>query len=121
MASHLGLSSDEIAEIGGFSETFARDLLAGLRLFPEDVRLALLDIQDDIDVIADHLVARAEEGEAAICMFRTNQQLRDQTNIPGRGQAAGGFLGPYRIAALTAWDSLQQAGIEVQLLFVEEG
>lgn len=115
---NLGLSSRELAEIGGFSDRFARDLIAGRRPYPADVQEALLDIQDDIDVLTDLIEAEVEEGQGVIWMFGTNEELRTKLPaMPARGHAAGGFLGPYRIAALTAWDALCEQGIDVDILF----
>jgi hypothetical protein len=117
---NLGLSSRELAEIGGFSDKFARDLLAGKRPFPPDVVEALHLLQDDIDVLTDGIVEDIHEGQGAIWMYRTNADLRRHTNIPGRGKAEGGFVGPYRIAALTARDALSDAGIDTVILFFDE-
>lgn len=118
LANNLGLSSRELAEIGGFSDRFARDLLAGRKPFPADVQQALLDIQDDIDVLTDSIEADVDEGQGVIWMFGTNEELRlHLTSIPGRGEAAGGFIGPFRIAALTAWDALKERGIDVDIIF----
>jgi len=118
LANNLGLSSRELAEIGGFSERFARDLLAGRRPFPADVQQALLDIQDDIDVLTDSIEADVEEGQGAIWMFGNTEDLRLHfPAMPGRGKAAGGFIGPFRIATLTAWDALKERGIDVDIVF----
>lgn len=120
LAHNLGLSSREMAEVGGFSDRFARDLLAGNRPVPKDVQTALLEIQDDIDVLADSIEADVNEGQGVIWIFRTNTDLRAKfPQMPGRGQAAGGFIGPYRIAALTAWDALRDGGVDVDLLFAQ--
>ena len=120
LAANLGLSSRELAEVGGFSDRFARDLLKGARPFPKDVYEALLDIQDDIDVMTDSIVADVQEGAGAIFVFQTNEQLRHEfPQWPGRGDASGGFVGPHRIAALTAWDALKEEGIEVDILFFD--
>lgn len=120
LAHNLGLSSRELAEVGGFSDRFARDLLAGKRPVPKDVQDALLLIQDDIDVLTDSLEADVQEGEGAIWIFRTNADLRENfPAMPGRGHASGGFIGPFRIAALTAWDALRDQGIDVDLLFFD--
>ncbi|WP_417538302.1 hypothetical protein [Marinomonas sp.] len=114
----LGLSSRELAEVGGFSDRFARDLLAGRRPFPVDVQEAIQEIEEDIDVLTDSLVADVEEGEAVIWMFGTNEELRAAfPQMPGRGQSTGGFIGPFRIAALTAREILNEQGIEVDILF----
>lgn len=119
LAHTLGLSSKDLAEIGGFSDRFARDLLAGRRPFPEDVKQALLDIQDDIDVLADSMEGDIEDGmQAAIYVFRSNQELRKGFPAwPGRGKASGGFVGPMGIAAMTAWSALRDRGIDVDIIF----
>ncbi len=121
LAHNLGLSSRELAEIGGFSHRFARDLLAGRRPFPADVAHALLDIRDDIDVLTDAIEADVDEGEGVIWMYGDNAALRiARPDIPGRGAAAGGFIGPFRIAALTAWDALREQGVDVDILFRDQ-
>ncbi len=118
LTSNLGLSSRDLAEIGGFSDRFSRDLLAGRRPFPRDVQEALLDIQDDIDVMADAIEEDVLDGAGAIFVFRTNNELRELFPAwPGRGKALGGFVGPHRIAALTAWDAVQNMGIDIDILF----
>lgn len=120
LAANLGLNSRELAEIGGFSDRFARDLLAVRRPFPSDVREALLDVQEDIEVLADALEEDVREGGAMIFMYGDNAALRKaRPDIPGRGKAAGGFIGPYRIAALTAWDALRENGVDVDILLAE--
>lgn len=121
LTANLGLSARDLAEIGGFSDRFARDLLAGRRPFPKDVAEALLDIQDDIDVMADAIEESVRDGDGAIFVFRTNAELRQLfPQWPGRGKALGGFVGPHRIAALTAWDSLKNDGIYVDILFAHD-
>lgn len=117
----LGLSVNDLAEIGGFSDRFARDLVAGRRPFPQDVKDALDDLDDDNDVIVDEIVADVQEGAGAIWIFRTNAELRQYfPDWPGRGKAAGGFVGPHRIAALAAADILSDDfGIDADLLFFE--
>ncbi|ANT39928.1 hypothetical protein RGUI_4117 [Rhodovulum sp. P5] len=120
LAHTLGLSSRDLSEIGGFSDRFARDLLAGRRPVPADVRQALLDIQDDIDALTDSIEADVSEGEGVIWLYGTTADLRAaRPDIPGRGAAAGGFIGPFRIAALTAWDALRERGIDVDILFCD--
>jgi hypothetical protein len=120
LAHNLGLSSREVAEIGGFSDRFARDLLAGRRPFPHDVAQALLDIQDDIDVLTDAIEADVLEGQDVIWMYGDNAALRAaRADIPGRGKAAGGFIGPFRIAALTALDALRERGVDANILFAD--
>jgi len=114
LASNLGLSSRELAEIGGFSNRFARDLIAIRRPFPKDVCEALNDLEDDIDVLTDEIRSEVMEGQGVIWMYRDNADLRSsRPDIPSRGSASGGFIGPYRIAVMTAWDLLRAEGIEV--------
>lgn len=119
LAHNLGLTSRELAEIGGFSERFARDLLAGRKPFPKDIQKNLLDIQDDIDTLTDQLIAEVHEGGGHIVTYRTNDELRNaRPDIPERGHAQGGFLRPYGMAALAAMDFLKEEdGIDVDILF----
>ena len=119
-AANLGINSRELAELGGFSERFARDLLAVRRPFPADVKEALNDLQDDIDVLADDIEGWIDEEVAFIHMYADTAALRkNRPDIPGRGKAEGGFIGPYRIAALTALDTLKQRGIDVDILLLD--
>jgi hypothetical protein len=117
----LGLSARDLADLGGYkSDRYPRDLLKGLRPFPQDIQNALLDIQEDVEVITDTLVLQVEEGDGAIFVFGTNAELRENfPEWPGRGKAAGGFAGPHRIAALTAREILKERGIDVDILFYE--
>lgn len=116
----LGLTTRDLAEIGGFSDRFARDLVAGRRPFPQDVKIALDDLDDDSDVIVDEIIADVQEGAGAIWIFRSNDELRAHfPDWPGRGHARGGFVGPHRIAALAAADQLAAGGIEVDLMFID--
>lgn len=116
----LGLTVRDLAEIGGFTERFARDLVAGRRPFSEDVKAALDDLDDDGDVLVAGIIADVQDGAGAIWIFRSNSELRAHfPSWPGRGSAKGGFVGPYRIAALAAADQLCADGIEVDLLFYE--
>ena len=95
LAHNLGLSAREVAEIGGFSDRFARDLMAGRRPFPHDVAEALLDIQDDIDVLTDAIEADVAEGQGVIWMYGDNAALRAaRPDIPGRGARGGGIYRP---------------------------
>lgn len=120
LTANLGINSRELAEIGGFSDRFARDLLAIRRPFPADVQNALNDLQDDIDVLTDEMEAAVAEGQGVIWMYRDNDDLRAaRPDIPRRGKALGGLIGPYRLAALTAWDALKSQGIEVDILLAE--
>ncbi|MDO5648925.1 hypothetical protein [Paracoccus sp. (in: a-proteobacteria)] len=115
----LGLTASDLTEIGGWSgPRMAQHIMSGTRPCPADVLEALEDIQDDLETITDELVARVEAGEAAIYVYRDLDQLRqDWPHWPGRGKAAGGFLGPFQIAAHTAAAMMDENGIEVELLF----
>lgn len=115
----LGLSAKDLAEIGGFSEQTARAYLRGAVPFKPDVIEALEDIQDDCDTITDLLTSRVrDDGAPAIYVYPTTAALREaMPEWPGRGHAAGGFPGPQRIAALTAFKALASDGIDVDLRF----
>jgi len=116
----LGLSVNDLAEIGGFSDRFARDLVAGRRPFPADVKDALDDLDDDSLVLVDEIIADVQEGAGAVWVFRSNADLRQHfPDWPGRGKAGGGFVGPHRIAALAAAEQLSAEGIDVDLIFYE--
>ena len=120
LAASLGLSSRDIAEIGGFSDRFARDLVGGRRPFPQDVKDALDALDDDSDVIIDKIITDIQEGAGAIWVFRSNSELRQHfPDWPGRGSASGGFVGPHRIAALAAADQLSSEGVDVDLIFYD--
>jgi hypothetical protein len=92
------MRSKDLAELGGFSDRFARDLLAGRCPFPADVQDALELLEDDVSVIADVLVELDE-----LVAFRTNKELRAVfTQWPARGKSSGGFVGPHRVAVISA-------------------
>lgn len=113
----LGLSTADLAEIGGVAPRTAQYWLSGRdnrgfeRHVPDDVAEAILAFDDDVDVIADHLADQAQLLEIdAIPVYRSTEDLRcARPDIPGRGHAAGGFAGVWRIAALAAWDAVGQA------------
>jgi len=116
----LGLSVRDLAEIGGFSDRFARYLVSGGHPYPEDVRDALDELDRDSDMMVDTIVADVRAGAEAIWIFRTNEDLRAHfPDWPGRGHAPGGFVGPHRIAALTAADQLAAEGIHANLIFFD--
>ena len=121
LAHNLGLSAREVAEIGGFSDRFARDLMAGRRPFPLYVAQALRDIKGDVGALTAAIEADIAGGNRIIWMHGNNAALRAaRPDIPGRGGAAGGFIGPFRIAALTAWDALGERGLDADILFRDQ-
>ena len=112
----LGLTVNDLAEIGDFSDRYARDLFAGKAKFPEDVRNALHDLDDDSDVIFDEIIADVQEGDGKVYIFKRNDDLRQYfPDWPGRGHALGGFVGPHRIAAMAAVKHLRSEGVSVDL------
>lgn len=117
LAAALGLSSKALAEIGGFSDRYARDILSGKANCPADTLEALQLLQDDVDVLTDSFVADAHEGSPVIWIYGSNSDLRASTNIPARGKAAGSFVSIMKIAAITARDALDAEGIEVEIRF----
>jgi hypothetical protein len=100
MCSYLGLSARDVAEIGGFSERFARDLLAGRRQFPMDTRNALFDLHEDFRTIVKAGKEDVLQGQTAFYIYRTNEQLRAS---PVGQIWPGGFVGPYRAAMFEVW------------------
>lgn len=117
LAAALGINAKALAEIGGFSDRYARDILAGKANCPADTLEALQLIQDDIDVMTDSFIADVTEGAPSIGIYGSNDLLRANTNIPARGQAAGGFASTMKIAAITARDALKEDGIDVDIFF----
>jgi sugar/nucleoside kinase (ribokinase family) len=120
ICSFLGLSARDVAEIGSFSERFARDLLAGRRPFPPDTRVALEQQVLDWDAIRQAIILEIEAGERTFYIYRTNEQLRASQMgkaLNATGKAAVAFVGPYRAAIFAAWRAAQSKGIEVQLVF----
>lgn len=120
LCSFLGLSARDLAEIGGFSDRFARDLLAGRRPFPSDTKHALEQLLGDFENIAIAMILEMKDGSRTEYIYRTNEQLRASPVgrvWPARGKSSGGFTGPYRAAVFRAWREMRDQGIEVQLLF----
>ena len=115
----IGITASDLAEIADWSGLrMAQHVLAGSRRCPDDVLEALEDIQDDIEVITDALIEAIEAGDAAIRIYRETEHLRREwPHWPGRGKAAGGFLGPYQIAAHTAAAMMDERGVEVDLIW----
>jgi hypothetical protein len=120
MCSFLGLTARDLAEIGEFSERFARDLLAGRRPFPPDTQHALEQLLGDFDTITKTFILEFKEGEQTIYVYRTNEQLRASPvgrMWHARGKAAGGFVGPYRAAIFAAWRATLTKGVDVEIIF----
>ena len=74
--SYLGLTARDLAEIGSFSERFARDLLAGRRPFPKDVQETLRVLFEDLVNIRQVMYEQADTEDPTIYIFRTLEQLR---------------------------------------------
>ncbi|SFZ82895.1 hypothetical protein SAMN02983003_1336 [Devosia enhydra] len=100
MCSYLGLSARDVAEIGGFSERFARDLLAGRRQFPMDTKKALFELHKAFQGLVKVGKQRVLEGQTQFYIYRTNEQLRSS---PDSELWPGGFVGPYRAAMFEVW------------------
>ncbi|WP_170607948.1 hypothetical protein [Ruegeria arenilitoris] len=127
MCSYLGLSARDVAEIGGFSDRFARDILAGRKSFPQDTKSALHTLLfGTFDTIVKAMKQDVRNGVRVIYIYRTNEQLRASPDgkIWGPvGKAPGGFVGPYRTAAFEVyrWASDPTAGqsTPIELMFPE--
>jgi hypothetical protein len=120
LCSFLGLTARDLAEIGEFSERFARDLLAGRRPFPPDTQHALEQLLGDFDTITKTFILEFMEGKRTSYVYRTNEQLRASPVGKvwrARGKAAGGFVGPYRAAIFAAWRATQSMGADVEMIF----
>lgn len=109
----------DLAELGGVTDRQARRWMTGASPVPLDVVEALELLHDDVEVLTSSMIADVDEGSAVIWTYRTNEDLRAACpEIPGRGKAAGGFVGCHQIAALTAMESLDvEEGIEAEIRF----
>ena len=76
VCSYLGLTARDLAEVGDFSERFARDLLAGRRPFPKDVQSKLVELRRYVAMILEAMYQDVVSGDTTIYIYRTNQQLR---------------------------------------------
>lgn len=126
MCSYLGLSARDVAEIGGFSDRFARDILAGRKPFPEDTKAALNQLIVDFSRIVEALKLDVRDGVKVLYIYRTNAQLR--ASPVGKiwravGKAEGGFIGPYRAAAFEVYrwsaDVKESQATPITLIFAE--
>ena len=121
LATALGLSTADLAEITGYGKTFMRDAIDGKVELHDDVKDALVELQDDCDVIADSLHQNAQEGHSVLVTYSSNELLREQMpQWPGRGEAAGGFASVHRVAAREAREALASEGIYVDIVFAEQ-
>ena len=121
LATALGLSPAELAEITGYGKTFMRDALAGKVALHDNVKEALVDLQSDCDVIADRLFESANEGHSVLVTYSSNDLLREHIpQWPGRGEAAGGFASVHRVAAREAREALASEGVYVDIVFAEQ-
>ncbi len=123
MCSYLGLSARDVAEIGGFSDRFARDLLAGRRPFPSDTKQALFALHTAFRDIVRAGKNEVTRGANLLYTYRTNEQLRASSaaaNWPVVGAAEGAFVGPYRAAMFEIWRWAAEDRLKpVSLVFAE--
>ena len=75
LCSYLGLTARDLADIGSFSERFARDLLAGRRPFPRDVQKDLLALYADLANIQQVMIEQAATEDSTIYIYRTLEQF----------------------------------------------
>lgn len=116
VCSYLGLTSRDLAELGSFSERFARDLLAGRRPFPKDVQMKLLELRRDVAAIREAMYRDVVAGDPTVYIFRTNQQLR----CSPVGQVwPKAYLGPYRVAAFEVMQRCLRENHRISLVFAE--
>ena len=116
LCSYLGLTARDLAEIGSFSERFARDLLAGRRPFPKDVQNTLLALHADLAKIQQVMFEQAATEDPTIYIYRTLQQLRSS---PVGKIWPNAYLGPYRVAAFEVMKKCNHEGKTIHLRFTE--
>jgi hypothetical protein len=124
VCSYLGLTSRDLAEIGNFSERFARDLLAGRRPFPKDVQTQLLELWRRVALIHEALYQEVVAGNPTIYIYRTTQQLRRSPvgqvwAEAFRQEWPKPYLGPYRVAAFEVRERCIREGRRVFLVFAD--
>lgn len=116
ICSYLGLTSRDLAEIGNFSERFARDLLAGRRPFPKDVQMKLLELRRYVAMNHEAMYQDVVSGDPTIYIYRTNQQLR---RSPVGQVWPKAYLGPYRVAAFEVMERCNRENRSISLVFAE--
>ena len=117
MCSYLGLSARDVAEIGGFSDRFARDLLAGRRQFPMDTKKAIFELHKVFQSLVRAGKEDVLDGQTTFYIYRTNEQLRAS---PVGQIWPGAFVGPYRAAMFEVWRwAVQDKFKPVMLAFAE--
>ena len=116
VCSYLGLTSRDLAEIGNFSERFARDLLAGRRPFPKDVQMKLLELRRYVAMLHEAMYQDVVSGDPTIYIYRTKQQLR---RSPVGQIWPNAYLGPYRVAAFEIMERCIRENYSIYLVFAE--
>lgn len=116
VCSYLGISARDLAEIGKFSDRFARDLLAGRKPFPESVQSELQELHRYTSMIHEAMYQDVVAGDPTIYIYRTIQQLR---HSPVARVWPKPYLGPYRVAAYQVMERCIREGHKVHLVFAE--
>lgn len=117
VCSYLGITSRDLAEIGNFSERFARDLLAGRRPFPKNVQNELMELRQTVEMIHEAIYQDVLSGEPTIYIYRTSQQLR--RSPVGHVLGSKAYLGPYRVAMFEVMERCICEKRSVYLMFAE--
>lgn len=116
LCSYLGLTARDLAEVGGFSERFARDLLAGRRPYPGHVQEALRVLMAELPKIQQVMFEQTLTEDPTIYIFRTLEQLRSS---PIGKVWRNAYLGPYRVAAFEVFNRCKSEGRTLYLRFAE--
>ena len=112
----LGLTTSDLAEIGGVTDRQAQRWMKGHPL-PEDMIQSLSDIANDVEVVCERIIARIEAGGNQIVCYRNNEDIRADNAMPARGRAAGGFAGAFLVAAFNALENADEAA---ELVFSDD-
>lgn len=116
VCSYFGLTARDLAEIGDFSERFARDLLAGRRPFPKYVQTKLLELRQYVAIVNEAMYRDVVSGDTTIYIYRTNQQLR---RSPVGRVWSNAYLGPYRVAAFEVMERCMRENRWISFVFAE--
>jgi hypothetical protein len=116
LCNYLSLTARDLAEIGDFSERFARDLLAGRRPFPRDVQNTLNVLFEDLANIRQVMIEQTATEDPTVYIYRDLEQLRAS---PVGKIWPNAYLGPYRTAAFEAFQICCSEGRTLNLRFAE--
>ena len=115
----LGLSTTDLAELGGVSGRHARRWLTDDTPVPGRVVNALQALRHEAQALTSSMIADIVDGGSVLLTYETNEKIRAaRPDIAGRGKAAGAFAGVHQIAVLMAMDWVKRnSEVEIEIRF----